>query len=80
VSATWAHTRWRLWDNKIQGDSENKNWMTANTKPCPKCGNPVEKNGGCNHVSCRCGQARSVVSLSWLFQASRVDSPSTQAA
>ena len=43
---------------KCQDDSETKNWLTANTKPCPKCGKPVEKNGGCNLVVCMCGQVR----------------------
>ena len=37
-------------------DSETVNWITANTKPCPRCGKLVEKNGGCNLMTCRCGQ------------------------
>lgn len=49
---------WTLWDEKINGDSETKNWMAINTKPCPKCTKPVEKNGGCNLVVCTCGQVR----------------------
>lgn len=48
---------WGMWDEKINGDSETKNWFTANTKHCPKCTKPVEKNGGCNLVTCKCGQA-----------------------
>lgn len=47
---------WELWDEKISGDSETKNWMAINTKPCPKCSKAVEKNGGCNLVVCTCGQ------------------------
>lgn len=50
--------RWDKWDEKVSGDSETKNWFMANTKPCPKCQKPVEKNGGCNHVVCKCGQVR----------------------
>lgn len=56
VSTIWC--RWGLWDEKTNGDSETRNWMTANTKPCPKCSKLVEKNGGCNHVTCKCGQVR----------------------
>ncbi|KAJ0981803.1 hypothetical protein J5N97_010058 [Dioscorea zingiberensis] len=48
---------WELWTKKCQDESETVNWMTVNTKPCPKCHKPVEKNGGCNLVACICGQA-----------------------
>lgn len=48
---------WDLWEEKVTGDSETRNWMAINTKPCPKCTKPVEKNGGCNLVVCTCGQA-----------------------
>ncbi|XP_068656256.1 probable E3 ubiquitin-protein ligase ARI2 [Aristolochia californica] len=48
---------WELWAKKCRDESETVNWITVNTKPCPKCHKPVEKNGGCNLVSCICGQA-----------------------
>uniref|UniRef100_A0A2P2JJZ6 RBR-type E3 ubiquitin transferase n=2 Tax=Rhizophora mucronata TaxID=61149 RepID=A0A2P2JJZ6_RHIMU len=48
---------WELWSKKCRDESETVNWITVNTKPCPKCHKPVEKNGGCNLVSCICGQA-----------------------
>lgn len=48
---------WKAWRQKCEDDSETKNWLSANTKPCPKCDKPVEKNGGCNLVVCSCGQA-----------------------
>jgi len=54
--ASWFH-RWKMWLKKSRDDSETAHWMTANTKGCPKCGKPVEKNGGCNLVVCMCGQA-----------------------
>jgi hypothetical protein len=41
---------WEMWEEKVNGDSETRNWLAANTKPCPKCTKPVEKNGGCNLV------------------------------
>lgn len=28
-------------------------WILANTKACPKCSKPIEKNGGCMHMTCR---------------------------
>ncbi|KAL8555962.1 hypothetical protein ACS0TY_003687 [Phlomoides rotata] len=48
---------WELWTKKCRDESETINWITVHTKPCPKCLKPVEKNGGCNLVSCICGQA-----------------------
>ncbi|CAL0304218.1 unnamed protein product [Lupinus luteus] len=47
---------WELWAKKCRDESETVNWMTVHTKPCPKCHKPVEKIGGCNLVSCICGQ------------------------
>ena len=43
----------RKWAKKCADDSETVNWINANTKECPKCNNPIEKNGGCNHMQCR---------------------------
>jgi hypothetical protein len=28
-------------------------WVAANTKKCPRCQTPIEKNEGCNHMTCR---------------------------
>jgi len=27
-------------------------WLSMHTKPCPKCRRPIEKNGGCMHMTC----------------------------
>ncbi|KAL6654615.1 hypothetical protein ACP70R_008080 [Stipagrostis hirtigluma subsp. patula] len=43
----------RAWLAKNVSDSENANWLLANTKHCPKCRRPIEKNHGCNHMTCR---------------------------
>ena len=42
----------RKWHLKNTSESENVNWMLANTKDCSKCGRPIEKNQGCNHMTC----------------------------
>eukprot|EP01129_Flabellula_baltica_P016709 TRINITY_DN9043_c0_g1_i1.p1 TRINITY_DN9043_c0_g1~~TRINITY_DN9043_c0_g1_i1.p1 ORF type:complete len:719 (-),score=194.76 TRINITY_DN9043_c0_g1_i1:38-2149(-) len=44
------------WEKKCSGEDETGHWVGANTKDCPKCRVSVEKNGGCNHMTCRqCG-------------------------
>ena len=40
------------WAEKCQNESETANWILANTKRCPKCQTRIEKNQGCNHMSC----------------------------
>ena len=38
-----------------EGDCEDKKtqkFINKNTKPCPKCGIPIIKNKGCNHMTC----------------------------
>jgi len=41
------------WFLKNSTDAENVNWIIANTKKCPKCNIFIEKNQGCNHMTCR---------------------------
>jgi len=43
----------KQWIKKCKDDSETSNWICANTKDCPKCKSAIEKNGGCNHMTCR---------------------------
>ena len=42
----------KKWLKKCQDDSETANWIATNTKECPKCNASIEKNGGCNHITC----------------------------
>merc|ERR1719324_1390624 len=44
----------RKWVEKNRNEAENMTWILANTKPCPKCKHPIEKNHGCMHMVCRC--------------------------
>ncbi|THU50575.1 hypothetical protein C4D60_Mb06t21690 [Musa balbisiana] len=41
------------WIIKNNAESENTNWILVNSKPCPKCKRPIEKNQGCMHMTCR---------------------------
>ncbi|PIA53346.1 hypothetical protein AQUCO_00900134v1 [Aquilegia coerulea] len=43
------------WILKNKDESENVNWILVNSKPCPKCKRPIQKNEGCNHMTCKCG-------------------------
>eukprot|EP01053_Blabericola_migrator_P000991 Blabericola_migrator_1__990@NODE_1248_length_4986_cov_136_719658_g842_i0_p1_GENE_NODE_1248_length_4986_cov_136_719658_g842_i0NODE_1248_length_4986_cov_136_719658_g842_i0_p1_ORF_typecomplete_len623_score108_08IBR/PF01485_21/1_5e07IBR/PF01485_21/2_8e13PhoD/PF09423_10/2_3zfC3HC4_2/PF13923_6/2_2zfC3HC4_2/PF13923_6/9_9e02zfC3HC4_2/PF13923_6/24_NODE_1248_length_4986_cov_136_719658_g842_i030184886 len=44
----------QIWDRKNQGEADNVVWIFVNTKTCPACKNPIEKNQGCMHMTCRC--------------------------
>ncbi|XP_057789364.1 probable E3 ubiquitin-protein ligase ARI8 [Salvia miltiorrhiza] len=41
------------WSEKNNSEAENTQWILVYTKPCPKCRRPIEKNQGCNWMTCR---------------------------
>ncbi|EGW32640.1 uncharacterized protein SPAPADRAFT_61700 [Spathaspora passalidarum NRRL Y-27907] len=43
----------KKWIKKCNDDSETANWIDANTHGCPQCQSAIEKNGGCNHMTCK---------------------------
>jgi len=43
----------KLWLDKHSSESENINWILINTKQCPHCHKNIEKNQGCNHMTCQ---------------------------
>jgi len=35
-----------------QGEAKFAEWAQTNSKICPKCNVRIEKNGGCDHMTC----------------------------
>ncbi|KAI3917588.1 hypothetical protein MKW98_021350 [Papaver atlanticum] len=40
------------WNIKNTNEGENMTWILAHSKPCPNCKRPIEKNQGCNSMTC----------------------------
>ncbi|KAH7825213.1 putative ubiquitin-conjugating enzyme E2-binding protein 1 [Monocercomonoides exilis] len=40
------------WDQMLQKESGTFDWIKKNTKPCPNCFKPIEKNKGCHYMRC----------------------------
>jgi ariadne-1 len=58
--------RAKTWAEKNSSESENVAWIAANTKPCPKCERPIEKNQGCNHMMCPKSKGGCGTAFCWL--------------
>jgi len=46
---------WSASNGFVEGteeELESHRLKSLTTKPCPKCGIPIEKNGGCSHMTC----------------------------
>jgi ariadne-1 len=45
----------RIWKDKLAAEGGQATWLFKNTKGCPSCKVPIEKNEGCLHMTCKCG-------------------------
>ncbi|KAH3757519.1 E3 ubiquitin-protein ligase RNF14 [Pelomyxa schiedti] len=46
--------QWQQWKQEnTEADSKFTEWARTHSKPCPRCHCAIEKNGGCNHMTCR---------------------------
>ncbi|WPT15498.1 Putative E3 ubiquitin-protein ligase ARI8 [Picochlorum sp. SENEW3] len=42
----------KFWKAKNDKESLNMEWLVVNTKGCPGCNRPIQKNHGCMHMTC----------------------------
>lgn len=40
------------WEKRFKEDSETSKWLVSHTRECPNCHTSIEKNGGCNVMTC----------------------------
>lgn len=43
----------RKWNRRNVMDLESHEWILSYARNCPQCDVPIEKNGGCNHMTCK---------------------------
>lgn len=59
----------------LSDESENVNWLLANTKKCPNCHAAIEKNGGCMHMTCRKNAGGCGYEFCWLVHCYSIPLP-----
>ena len=61
---------WKDAKNSFKGMSSDELWWAQNVKKCPKrhggCDRPINKNGGCMHMTCRKGEGGCGFEFCWL--------------
>ena len=57
----------KKWEQKNESESENITWLKANTRSCPVCNTPTQKNGGCDHMTCRTCERKNGKPTHWCW-------------
>lgn len=54
------------WELKTMSEGKTALWLLANTKICPRCNKRIEKNEGCNHMTCQKGAGGCGYEFCWI--------------
>merc|ERR1711900_115730 len=49
----WTRTMSKT-DAQFRQEQKDEQIARKDTQKCPKCSEPISKNNGCNHMTCRC--------------------------
>lgn len=44
--------RWKLGSSRAE-DQDSTQWLARHSKPCPGCSAPIQRSGGCKHMTCK---------------------------
>lgn len=53
----------RLERKRVRDHEASQKWLHTHARKCPGCKSPVEKNGGCETMHCRCGRVGNQLNL-----------------